>query len=427
MKKIEKIERLVDREKKSLDRTNKILNRAAKTVPQVPKEKVKRKKKQERAKVVNPQAAQSQSMRAARDRGGLVGSPYHQYLSTLARPFDVSDVFCPVSYNPAPSFIQTRARTTRTELSLGVAVNTTTQLTIFPGHVPIVEGSTAATVAAAGTVSALDPSSFHQSKLLVNATNYSVGPMSTTLSTGTYAPVIGTKTTAIGPGLSYYSSAAVATASGLTYDVALPYTANEALGHSRWQLVSMGIRVQNITNDLYRGGTVVTVQPNIEYQWADNDAQSTFEKFPTFHDWGRCAGVELSWIPRTQDMAFWHTVETPTSGSHRQNLRGPAILVWLNAPADYAQTYSYEIVCNWQLAGSYLNTVGGPAEHYPSLKAPIEQTASALINSSPTAHPAVQLGVAALKSTGLTTDSLSSKMGSLVGGAAKAAVAGFLG
>lgn len=371
------------------------------------------------------ETARSQSMRAANKRGGLVGSPYHDYLSTLSRPFDVSNVFCPVSYNPAPSFIQTRSRTTRTELSMTVGLNTTTQLVLFPGHIPMIGSLAGAGIVATGIPANMDPSSFHQFNILANATYYSVGPISTVIAGGTRAPVIGTKTTSCGPGLSFYNTGAVATCTGLTYDVALPYTGSEAVGHSRWQLVSMGIRVQNITNSLYRGGTIVTVQPNVECTWADNDPQANFEKYPTFHDWGRAKGFELSWIPRTQDLAFWHTVDTPTASSHRPDNKGPGMIIWFNAPADYPQTYSYEIVANWQLAGSYLDSVGGPAPHFPGLKGPVEQSVSAMLNSSPSASMAKEIGTAALSATGLTTTNLASGLAGMAASAIKTSIAGF--
>ncbi len=358
----------------------------------------------------------------------LRGSPYHDYLLTLARPFDVSNVSCPVSYNLSPSYIQTKARTTYTNLSLTVALNTTTQIVLFPGHLPSPGAATAAAVAANGVVANLDPVSNHCYPLTINATNVSIGPVTTAVGGGTPAGCIGTVTSAVGPGLSYNSTAAVATCGPLYYDTQLPYTGDGSVGggHTRWQLVSMGIRVQNITNDLYRGGTMVSVQPNVSFHWADNTGQQVFERFPTFHDWGKDHGFELSWIPRTQDLAFWHTTTTPTVATYATNNDGAGIIVWLNAPADYPQTYSYEVVCNWQLAGNYLNTVGGPAPHHPGLKAPIEQTVSALLNSAPTANMAEKLGVQALKATGLTKDSIGTMMMSLGKDAVAAAAAGFI-
>lgn len=414
----------------SLRRTNQILAKSASVagtaldrVARLEKKMASKGKVPKKEKRKVPQRKVAKIVNIDRSVGSLAGSPFLDYLRTLARPFDVSDVFCPVSYNPSPSFIQTRARTTSTLLTTTVAAGTTSQIALFPGHLPSPGSASAAAVAAAGVAQAMDASSYHQYPLVVNATTYSVGPMTTTTASGTYSSIAGVITT----GLAANSCTNVTnggTCQPLLWDNGLPYQADSTQGHSRWQLVSMGIRVQNITNDLYRGGTTVSVQPNIAFNFGPG-SQSLFERFPTFHDWGRCTGVELAWIPRTADLAFWHTVDTPTASSAVTVNIGAGMYVWFNAPADYAQTFSYEIVCNWQLAGTYLNTVGGPAPHHPGLKPPIEQTVAALLNSAPSANKAAELGVQALKATGLTAEGLASKMTAMSLGAIKAAAAGF--
>lgn len=415
-----------------LARTNELLHKASKTAGQGLAGKPKKKKKsktrnQPGVRLTRPlQGPQmGKPMRAAREAGGLVGSPYHDYLLTLSRPFDVANVFCPVSYNPAPSFIASRARTTSTDLSMTVALGTTTQFCLMPGHGPQIQGASAAQTTATGQLAGMDATAYHHLPAMFNATGYSLGPVSTVLAQGTFAASAGSKLTGVGPGLSFHQTQAQLGTTGLLWDVPLPYTAAEAEGHTRWQLVSMGIRVRNITNDLYRGGTVVTVMPATSTAWVNNDPQSKFERFPTFHDWGRCEGMEVAWIPRATDMSYWHTSGAQTSSTYASNNTGAGLIVWFNAPADYAQTYSYEIVYNWQLSGEYLTSVGGAAPHHPSLKGPVEQTISGLMNSSPSANVAKEVGVAALKATGLTQEGIVGKLQSFAVEAGKRAVAGF--
>lgn len=368
--------------------------------------------------------AQNLNMRDNFQNVSINGSPFADYLRTLARPFENSNIFCPISYNPAPSFIQTRARTTSTNLNLIVAQATTTQLALFPGHVSSINANNAPQLNARGEFSGMDAVSYHHPPMAVAGISYSVGPIDTNvLPIGALNCTNMVVSSSILPNLTRFSTTALSN-TAMGYDEDLPYTGSELHGHSRWQLVSMGIRVRNITNDLYRGGTIVSVQPNTQASWADGDSQSTFERYPTFHDWGN-GGTELSWIPRTQDMAFWHTLDSPTATSSVAWMTGVGMLVWLNAPADHAQTYSFEVVYNWQLSGTYFNTVGGPAPHHPALKAPVEQLTSALLNSAPSANQAIELGKEALKATGLTPSTFVQTAMSLGKKAAGVAAAGF--
>lgn len=327
---------------------------------------------------------------------------------SLARPFEVSGVFCPVNYNPAPSFIQSTARTTSTNLNLLVTANTTTSILLWPGHAPPPTHASSSV----GAGDSLDAVSYHANDVFVGAqtpaTTYVVGPMNKHDNVGDKTAIIGVVTTGSTFG-NTTGNIAGGTSTIMPWDVPLPYTTNSVLsgggGHSRWQLVSMGVRIHNMTPELYRGGSVISVQPNNSMTVSSlSVSQSTFTNYPTFHDWGvgDGKGVEISWIPRAQDLAFWHGFEAVATGGYPDaDMQGPAIMIFLNAPSGAsAQVYTYEVVCNWQLAGTYLNAVGGPAAHYPELKPTVEKTVSVMLNTSPSATHAPRVAEAVSSDSG---------------------------
>lgn len=308
-----------------------------------------------------------------------------KWAKLLADPFDRPSGFCPVNYNPAPSFIQSLARTTVTNLSCSVPLSTTTQITLYPGHyTPATVGQM---VNSGG--SEMDGVSYHAQTYVVNGVRHVLGPMNAASGVGNLTASIGSITGNINPGEVIGNTNATGTA--LLYDVNLPYIVDMGLsasgGHARWQLVSMGIRIHNLTPEINRGGNIISVQPNNSSTIVSGN-QSTLEVYPTFHDWGvGDDGVQITWIPRAQDLAFWHNELQTASAPGSSAIKAPAMMVFLNAGATN-QVYSYEIVCHWQLAGTYLNQVGGPSLHHPELKPTIEKTLSTMLNSHPTASSA---------------------------------------
>lgn len=328
-----------------------------------------------------------------------------RWSAILGEPFRYQDIFCPVSYNPAPSFIQSTARTSSTSNAFVIAANTCTQMALWPGHNKIVSGASSATF---GGAPPMDAVAYHAEDQLINATTYVVGPMAKHDNLGTKEPVIGV----VSPGLAvgYMSRTANApTNIPMTYDVALPYVSEAGSPdagrghHSRWQLVAMGLRVRNITPEIYRGGNFVTVQPNNSFNLPTLELQDDLEVYPTYYDWGCPDKAEVSWIPRAQDLAFWHGADVTAAGSATAYIREPAILAFFNNGTANAQTYSFEVVCHWQLAGTYLNPVGGPSPHSPELKAPIEKVLSHLQNTTHTALNAPRVAAAAYGHNGATT------------------------
>lgn len=321
----------------------------------------------------------------------------------LARPFDVEGRLCPITYNPAPSFIQSYARTTHTNLNVSVALNTTTQYVLFPGHTEMLNSNQ--NVSQAGQ-QGMDAVAYHEADVAINGTTYVVGPMSKTDVLGTKSPIIGAVTS--GLVLNQVSiNLAGATSAPVSYDVALPYTSlthsTTAGHHSRWMLNSMGVRIHNTTPVLSRGGTVVTVQPNNEVPAVAGN-QAVLEVYPTFKDWGPGEDVELAWIPRAQDLAFWHGADVQAGGGQPfSTVAAPGIYIFLNNPTASAQSYSVEIVCHWNLSGTYLNPVGGPSPHAPEVKPVVEKALSFLQNNAPTASQVMPILQKAAQHSGFST------------------------
>lgn len=326
-------------------------------------------------------------VKRVKERQKISASDLSLWMESLSYPFGISGRFCPVNYNPAPSFIQSTARTTYTNLSFTVNASTTSQLVLYPGHSTQV--STVNSYNDGG--SPMDAVSYHARDVSINGTLHVVGPMSKTDNVSTKTPVGGAIRTGITLGSTENSTAADSVP--LTYDVALPYTSNNSGSlaggaHSRWQLVSMGLRVRNVTPALNRAGSVITVQPNNTITMVSGASQATYEIYPTFYDHGVADdGFEISWIPRAQDLAFWHGTEGTSAAGSNSNISCPGILCWFNA-LTYQQAYTLEVVFNWQLAGTYLNSVGGPAPHAPEAKPVVEKTLSVLQNSSASARSA---------------------------------------
>jgi hypothetical protein len=146
----------------------------------------------------------------------------------------------------------------------------------------------------------------------------------------------------------------------------LPFVGTEGNPyHTRWRVVSMGIIIRNTTPWSTRGGTVRSVQPDYPYASA---YQTDFEVFDSFCDWGvdpqsggcNCATEHsrcvcnynaITWIPRPEDISFWHPADVATpeieDGTEQAGLRA-----WLVNNTGSAQSYSVYVLVNWEFAGS---------------------------------------------------------------------------
>lgn len=288
------------------------------------------------------------------------------YFKTLQDPWTNQGIRCPVNYNPVPSFLITPAHTTRTVPVLTVASGTTTQLTLFPGHSFNID------------TDAMDGVSYHSGLTQVNGTNYPVGPL-----TVSAAPIIGAETSGLAGNVDVNNLNSLAS-TPMTYDVNLPYSAATGNGgHSRWKLVSMGIVIENTTPIQTRGGTVQHVMPASNI-YATGVLASDYNSQPTFRITTEAndGELKLSWIPRADDLAYWHVDATATPPATIASVINAGVIVWITAPGTlggaFSQTYSYQVVCNWELSGHSLAAVSSPTIHQPSDKNIIEPVISGL-------------------------------------------------
>lgn len=356
-------------------------------------------------------AAVSRVEKAVRRRSQLKATHLSRWAMALSRPFENEGAICPVNFNPVPSLMSTTARLTHTNLSISVPASTTRQMLFFPGHgAPVklmqyagLPGNNTYVGPGLGIVSSMDSVSYHY-----------CGDYDGLLGSGnTIAPV----RTIAGPGgavtqnptLGCYSEFAAGACSAnavstpMAFDNQLPYTAGlpgSATGaHLRWQLVSCGVRVFNTTPQLNRGGNIVSVQ-FLNQSGLVNTAggfaatQAELDSNPTFRIHGDGSdGVEVSWIPRVQDLAYWHSLtETNAAASAlgNTNLRasdwsGAGFAVFLNNTTGNAQSYSLQCVFNVMLSGTNVQSISTPAVVEPSIRAPVEQTVVHLQNTSSTA------------------------------------------
>jgi hypothetical protein len=372
----------------------KMLNEAARlTMLGVHKSKVK-KKKVRRAKGQRGPTVHGDSQMTEQRLRALIHPELTAYLASVANPWNQARVFCPVNYNPVPSFVTQYGRTTSCEVEYAVPAGFSANLVLFPGH-----GNLNANTFAAATgnnavlgYADFDEVAYHSLPQNFGDGFYVVGPCVTLDAAGdTLQPVCG----GIAPNLASGTVGGGTTAfNSLQYDAALPYQmSTNAPGHSRWKLTSMGIRIQNVTPELTRGGSIISYQPINNVPQNGGTAVTTFARLPTFKDWGS-DGCEITWIPRMRDMAFWHLSSTqqPNGSATNTLINVPAISIVLTSPGAQIQTYDWQIVCNWELAGDLFATVGSRAVHAPELKPVVERVHSELVNTAATAHAALTVG-----------------------------------
>lgn len=291
-----------------------------------------------------------------------LNSRLNDYFKALQNPWEGQGVRCPVNYNPVPSFLITQAHTTRTVPVLTVVNGTTTQLTLFPGHSFHTDND------------AMDGVSYHAGLTRINGINYPVGP----LTLGVNA-CIGAETTSLASNADVNNLDTV-NSTPMSYDVNLPYSAATGNGgHSRWKLVSMGIMLENTTPIQTRGGTVQHVMPSTQIS-STGVLNADYNSQPTFRVTAEAnSGVlKLSWIPRADDLAFWHI---DSSASVANGVLNAGLIVWITAPSGgvtFNQTYSYQVVCNWELSGHSLAAISAPTVHQPADKNIVEPVISAL-------------------------------------------------
>jgi hypothetical protein len=201
----------------------------------------------------------------------------------------------------------------------------------------------------------MDPQSFHAfSSRIGGATvgnDYVVGPMK-----GNIVPrqAVGYVTTGLSMG---YAAAVLNTTASkaIINDVPLPFTAIEGDGaHSRWRLISAGVRLWNTSDEGTRGDSCQYVQPptTVDTNFTE---QKNFSVFSPNYNMTRKMdsddGLEVVWIPRPQDLGYWHQEDSVSADDVPWNA---GLRIFLTTNNNSAQVYRYQIVCHWEIAGSHL-------------------------------------------------------------------------
>lgn len=306
------------------------------------------------------------------------------WLESLADPFTSEPQKCPVNFNPMPTLQTTTMRTTVTS-KVAIPATNNYQLCLFPGHTRLVDNDE------------MDGPSYHQNWQIVGANFYPVGPMRyADAGAVVRSPIIGVASHANGAGyggqigpnsVNIDTSVASANYSSnpLFYDVAVPFTGSPKDGfHTRFKLTALSIRFLNESPELNRGGTFYSVQPLNSVAFS---AINQYALYPTFHDHGICDEKEgrVSWIPRVQDLAFYHP---GASTSYTNSVSDAGIIVWFVNNTGFVQNISFEIVCHWEVGGQNLQTMSTSAVQMPSDNNIVSPTLSYLQQASHTATPA---------------------------------------
>lgn len=304
----------------------------------------------------SPKKVLNKAVKREQDRARKLQPRLERWLRLLAEPFENASCKVPINYNPVPSFMTSVARTSALTYSWSVAGNTTTQIAIVPGH------------GIASEVEPMDGVAYHARKQIVNTTTYTVGPMGD----GVHGSMCGVHRTGLTTGTSNMYCNTV-NDTPITYSNQLPYTASEGeSGHSRWKLAACGIRIQNVTPELTRGGNVSSVQPSSVTPIAVTN-QDYFTSNPSFQisEKANTGVLEISWIPRPEDLAYWHSIRTSTETAY-SGVNYAGLFVWLNNPTSGAQSYAVDFVFHWELGGTSLQTVSSPSVHQPADKNVLE-------------------------------------------------------
>lgn len=359
----------------------------------------------------------------------------HMWLKALSSPFDGRSIPCPVNYCPAPSLLSTTLTVTHNR-SINVGAATVTQIVLFPGHcsAPLARPVPSATGGAPAyypiLASQIDATSFHSR--LINMRNggnvpgpWSVGPLND--SNGVVFSAMG----GIKENLALNTVSSNCTDwIALQPDVTMPYrqTLSDDPGynsghHVRWRLDSMGIRFKNTTPEATRGCVVQSVQIT-NSGGLQGSTISAQESNPTFRLWTTDDG-EISWIPRLQDLGFWHSVgsgsipgtsasapQLTDPGAFQQGSEAASLCLFFTAgPA--TQNITFQVIQNYSVAGNLVNSISGPAPNMPEGKPVVEHVATALQNFDSSAARA--------SSIGSQVSSALQRGGEYVAGAAKAA------
>ncbi len=312
---------------------------------------------------------------------GCLKPRLNRWLQCLSRPFEIEAVKCPVNFNPMPT-LQTSLWTTTSTLKVNAPSGQNVQFTLYPGHTLLVDADE------------MDGPSYHQNWQNVNGVVRPVAPVqyadaSAVIRNGFNAVMSLSPVGTAGVGTnSVVNDTSTSASTVIEFDNALPLSGTpKDSSHTRYKLVGMGIRFSNETPGLTRGGTFMSVQPLTTNAYANIQF---YAKHPTFKDHGLCDEKrgELSWIPRIQDLAFYHP-STSTAVTIGVGTAG-ILLCFVNTTAA-AQNLAVEIVYHWEIGGSNVIQVSTGSVQFDSDKNIVSPTISLLQQGAATAAPAAKV------------------------------------
>jgi hypothetical protein len=140
--------------------------------------------------------------------------------------------------------------------------------------------------------------------------------------------------------------------------------------------VSAGIRIANTTIESQRSSFIVTVQPNQRGYLLGGVSVPQLSINPSYRVTTKAfeSVLEVSWMPRLEDMAYWHTATLTAQNS----FEWAGLIVAIDNSSGFSQTYSAETVFNYELAGEFLLSVGDESVHLPAEKAVVEPALNVL-------------------------------------------------
>lgn len=252
--------------------------------------------------------------------------------------------------NVAPSAVSLTA-TTVARFTSSPAASSANQIVWFPGHLTNSGG--------------MHPSFTTSNYAEVNVTGVPTQYVSGPVQVGSVPALAAVHTVGITVGGSSGSaSTSLLTNAGVS-GVATPVLWDSSTGLSApvatdyWHRpVSCSIRITNTTPAGNVSGSVTTVVPGATFDVvAATPAQEAWAIFPTYNINDAAGTVEVVWVPRATDLGYWGYAGSGLNS----NLRDAGIIIWLNS-ASTSQSYTVEIVCNWEIAGSAYRTLAGPTE-----------------------------------------------------------------
>lgn len=340
------------------------------------------------------------------------------WLEALADPFSSDPQKCPVNFNPMPTLQTTTMRTTSTTKVVVSSLNNF-QLCLYPGHTLPVDADE------------IDGPSYHHNWQIIGSLVKPVGPMRyLDAASNSQDPVGGVYsyiTNSAGGGGGGIMSNSVCTDTSVStapytnlpvyYDTAVPFTGLAKNGyHTRYKLTAMEVRFLNETVEVNRGGTFYTVQPLNTIAFS---SINQYAIYPTFRDHGLCDTREgrVSWIPRVQDLSFWHPGASNVAATN--SVTNAGILLWFVNSTAFTQNLAVEVVYHWEVGGSNLQTMSTSAVQMPSDANVVSPTISFLQQGSHTAAPAPRVAETVATASSPWADSALGKAAQAAGKVAK--------